>query len=547
MAQIRMLKAAATSRSQQPAGPPWGRAIKPISPTGSAGWTVSPASGQPREAEFTADNTVATHRGNTTCLASAANEAATYERHAVLTRSLGPGRWIDHWDPENDHFWHTTGKSIARRNLIYSIFAEHLGFSIWLLWSVVAVSLPAAGYDFSVDQLFWLVAVPNLVGSLMRIPYTAAVARFGGRNWTTVSAGLLLIPLALMTWCVSNPATPYWMFLVAAATAGLGGGNFASSMANISYFYPERHKGAALGLNAAGGNIGVAVVQLLVPLVTAVGLVGATQSPGLYLQNAPLLWLVPVVAATACAWLFMDNLTAAKAKLSEQLTVLRNKHTWVMSFLYIGTFGSFIGYSAAFPLLITSQFPAMPAVYLAFLGPLVGSVSRPFGGWLSDRVGGARVTTWNFGFMAVGVVGVLVALDARSFWFFLASFLALFVTTGIGNGSTYRMIPAIFRAEALQASGLTEDAEPGEAKEKALLLGRRSAAAVIGLAAAIGAFGGFLIPRGFGMSIATTGSLNTALYVFLGTYAVMVGVTWWHYLRTRFLVARSPSLAYAGV
>ncbi len=465
----------------------------------------------------------------------------------MLTPSLGRGRWIDQWNPEDDHFWHTTGKSIARRNLIYSIFAEHLGFSIWLLWSVVAVSLPAAGYDFSVDQLFWLVAVPNLVGAFMRIPYTTAVARFGGRNWTTVSAALLLIPLALMVWCVSDPGTPYWMFLAAAATAGFGGGNFASSMANISYFYPERYKGTALGLNAAGGNIGVAVVQLLVPLVIGVGLIGAAQAPGLYLQNAPMLWLVPVVAATACAWLFMDNLTAARAKLSEQLTVLRNKHTWVMSFLYIGTFGSFIGYSAAFPLLITSQFPAMPAVYLAFLGPLVGSVSRPFGGWLSDRVGGARITTWNFGLMAAGVVGVLVALDARSVWFFLASFLALFVTTGIGNGSTYRMIPAIFRAEALRARLLTEDTEASEAKEKALVLGRREAAAVIGFAAAFGAFGGFLIPRGFGMSIAATGSIATALYVFLGTYAVMVGVTWWYYLRARFLVAQSPSLAHAAV
>jgi NNP family nitrate/nitrite transporter-like MFS transporter len=461
--------------------------------------------------------------------------------------SLGRGRWIDRWNPEDEQFWQTTGQAVARRNLVYSIFAEHLGFSVWLLWSVVAVSLPAAGFPFSVDQLFWLVAVPNLVGSFMRIPYTTAVARFGGRNWTTISAALLLIPIGLMIWCVTDPATPYWMFLVAAATAGLGGGNFASSMANISFFYPERYKGTALGLNAAGGNIGVAVVQLLVPLVIGIGVVGGTQAPGIHLQNAPLLWLLPVLAATACAWLFMDNLTAAKATLAEQLTALRNKHTWVMSFLYIGTFGSFIGYSAAFPLLIKSQFPAMPAVYLAFLGPLVGSVSRPFGGWLADRVGGARITMWNFALMAVGVAGVLAALAAGSFPFFLFSFLALFVTSGIGNGSTYRMIPAIFRAEALRTSDLTEDSPQHEAKDQALLLGRREAAAVIGLAAAIGAFGGFLIPRGFGMSIAATGSITSALYVFLAGYAVMFGVTWWYYLRRSLLVSRAPSLAYASV
>jgi NNP family nitrate/nitrite transporter-like MFS transporter len=465
----------------------------------------------------------------------------------VTTLSLSKGRWIDQWNPEDEQFWQATGKSTAQRNLIYSIFAEHLGFSVWLLWSVVSVSLPAAGFNFSVDQLFWLVAVPNLVGSFMRIPYTTAVARFGGRNWTTISAALLFIPLGLMAYCVTDPATPYWMFLVAAATAGLGGGNFASSMANISFFYPERYKGTALGLNAAGGNIGVAVVQFLVPLVIGLGVVGAAQKPGLFLQNAPLLWAVLVVAATACAWLFMDNLTAAKAKLSEQLTALRNKHTWVMSFLYIGTFGSFIGYSAAFPLLIKSQFPAMPAIYLAFLGPLVGSISRPFGGWLSDRIGGAKVTLWNFALMGIGVAGIIAALKLHSFPMFLSSFLAVFVTTGIGNGSTYRMIPAIFRAEALAASQLTEDSDPGEAKDRALVLGRREAAAVIGLASAIGAFGGFLIPRGFGMSIASTGSIIPALYVFLGGYAVMVGVTWWFYLRRSVLARRAPSLAYASV
>ncbi|HEX2418238.1 MAG TPA: NarK family nitrate/nitrite MFS transporter [Micromonosporaceae bacterium] len=464
-----------------------------------------------------------------------------------MTTSLGRGRWIDSWNPEDETFWQTTGRAVARRNLVWSIFAEHLGFSVWLLWSVVAVSLPAAGFQFSVDQLFWLVAVPNLVGAVMRIPYTTAVARFGGRNWTAVSAALLLVPIGLMVFCVTDPGTPYWMFLLAAATAGLGGGNFASSMANISFFYPERYKGTALGLNAAGGNLGVAVVQLLVPLVIGIGLVGAAQTPGVYLQNAPLLWLVPVIAAVGCAWLFMDNLTAAKATIAEQLTALRNKHTWVMSFLYIGTFGSFIGYSAAFPLLIKSQFPGVPAAYLAFLGPLVGSVARPFGGWLSDRIGGARITMWNFALMALGVVGVLTALNLKSFPFFLLSFLALFVTSGIGNGSTYRMIPAIFRAQALRVSGLSEDSAEGETKEKALLTGRREAAAVIGLAAAIGAFGGFLIPRGFGMSIAATGSISVALYVFLAGYGLMLAVTWWFYLRRSLLVSRAPSLAYASV
>ena len=447
------------------------------------------------------------------------------------------GRLITHWDPEDETFWARTGQRIARRNLIWSIVVEHFGFSVWLLWSAVAVSLPAAGFPFSVDQLFWLVAVPNLVGAVMRLPYTAAVARFGGRTWTTVSAALLLIPITLMTACVLNPGTPYWMFLVAATTAGLGGGNFASSMANISYFYPERRKGFVLGVNAAGGNIGVAVVQFAVPLVIGVGVVGAAQNNGLHLQNAPLLWLLPVLAATAAAWLFMDNLAVSRAPLRRQLTVLRSTHTWVMSGLYIGTFGSFIGFSAALPLLIKSEFPEVGGVLYAALGPLVGSLSRPVGGWLSDRFGGARVTAATFLVMAGGVGAVLASLSAGSFAGFLTAFLVLFVASGVGNGSTYRMIPAIFRARAVRALG---DGPLAAAR------GRTEAAAVIGLASAVGAAGGFLIPRGFGMSIAATGSITPALLVFLGGYAVMLVVTWWFYLR-RVLVGWSPSLALAGI
>jgi NNP family nitrate/nitrite transporter-like MFS transporter len=423
---------------------------------------------------------------------------------AAVRPAARPG-WITDWNPDDEGFWAGTGRRVARRNLVWSILVEHFGFSVWLLWSAVAVSLPAAGFAFSVDQLFWLVALPNLVGAAMRIPYTAAVARFGGRNWTTVSAALLLIPIGLMTACVVNPGAPYWLFAVAAATAGLGGGNFASSMANISYFYPDRHKGFALGVNAAGGNVGVAVVQFAVPLVVVVG-------GGLHLEYAPLLWLVPVVVATVCAWRFMDNLAVSRAPVREQAAVLRHRDTWVMSFLYIGTFGSFIGYSAALPLLIRNEFPAVSGLLFAAIGPLVGSAARPVGGWLSDRFGGARVTAVTFLVMAAGVGAVLAALRAGSFPPFLAAFLLLFVASGVGNGSTYRMIPAIFR-----------DRERG----------RTEAAAVIGIAAAVGALGGFLIPRGFGISITRTGAIDGALYTFVAGYAVCLAVTWWFYLRRR--------------
>jgi NNP family nitrate/nitrite transporter-like MFS transporter len=468
---------------------------------------------------------------------------ATLPPTAPPTGSVGRRRWITDWRPEDPAFWATTGRRIARRNLVHSILTEHLAFSVWLLWSAVAVSLPAAGFDFSVNQLFWLVAVPNLVGAFLRVPYTAAVGRFGGRNWTVISAVALLLPLLLMTYCLADPGTPYGLFLVAAATAGLGGGNFASSMANISYFYPERHQGFALGVNAAGGNLGVPVVQLLVPLVIGAGLVGSARVEGVWLPNAPLLWLVPVLAAALLAWRFMDNLAVSRATLRAQVACLWNRHNWVMSLLYVGTFGSFIGYSAAFPLLIDTQFPALELAFLAFLGPLVGSLARPLGGWLSDRLGGARVTTGTFAAMAAGVVGVLAALERQEFGLFLGAFLFLFVASGIGNGSTFRMIPAIYRAEALARAERDRTADPAALLARA----RLAAAVVIGFSSSVGALGGFLIPRGFGMSIASTGSIATALAVFLAGYAVMAGVTWWCYLRRRVLVARLPSLAHASV
>ncbi|MFF4411952.1 MFS transporter [Streptosporangium sp. NPDC001559] len=436
------------------------------------------------------------------------------------------GRWIDHWEPEDPGFWAATGRRIATRNLLFSIVVEHLGFTVWLLWSAVVVLLPAAGFPFDVDQLFWLVAVPNLVGSALRLPYTFAVSAFGGRNWNVASALLLLVPAGLLTWMVSDPRTPYWMFLVAAATAGLGGGNFASSMANVSYFYPERSKGFALGVNAAGGNLGVAVVQLTVPLVAAFGL-----------ANAGAVWVVPILAAALCAYLFMDNLAVVRADFASQSSAFRRGHTWVMSFLYIGTFGSFIGYSAAFPLLVKATFPEAAATYSAFLGALVGSLARPLGGWLADRHGGARVTAWSFTAMAAGAAGALAGLGTRSFPLFLGAFMVLFVASGTGNGSTYRMIPAIFTAQA------ERDVADGVEREQARLRAKREAAAAIGIASAVGAFGGFLIPRGFAVSLSRTGSVDVALYLFLAAYGVFLATNWWFYRRR--VLAGIPSLAHA--
>ena len=430
-----------------------------------------------------------------------------------------PGRWITRWEPENEEFWEGGGRAIARRNLVFSIFAEHLGFSVWVLWSIVVTYLPQAGFALTVGQTFWLLSVPPLVGATLRLPYTFAVGRFGGRNWTIVSAVLLVVPAAGLAWAVNNPGTPFWALLLIAATAGFGGGNFASSMTNITYFFPEREQGWALGLNAAGGNIGVAVVQAPV-IVAAVVVAGG----GLHLWRAGAMWIPLALLAAFLAWRYMDNLTTAKTDFASSAAVARRGQTWVMSVLYIGTFGSFMGFAFAFPTLIKTQFPEITVANFAFLGALVGSLARPLGGRLSDRMGGAKVTAASFVAMAAGVLWAVTAVKSHDFASFLAAFMLLFVATGVGNGSTYRMIPSIFAA-------MTPDH----------LTARRQGAAAIGIISSIGAYGGFLVPQTFRWSVEHFGAIIPALYVYVGVYAVMLVVTWAFYLR------RGATMAKVGV
>ena len=488
---------------------------------------------------------------------------------APPVRRRRTGRWIDDWRPEDPEQWESGGRRVARRNLVWSIFAEHLGFSVWLIWSVSSAFLVAQGFDFTPPQLFLLVALPNLVGSLLRLPYTFAVPTFGGRNWTMASAGLLLVPTLLFAWVVTEPATPYLVFCVIAATAGFGGGNFASSMANINFFYPAKQKGAALGLNAAGGNAGVAIVQLLLPVIVGgagiFGIVHASEG-GIHLQTAGFVYAGLAVLATIAAFLRMDNLTSATGRPREQLEVVRKRHTWIMAFLYIGTFGSFIGYSAAMPLLIKLNFwvpePAplgtgIYFAYFAFLGAAVGSLTRPFGGWLADRYGGARVTLGAFSGMVVFTLAVLwtltqlvpnpgadpaIASDNQS-WFpwFLGFFLLIFAATGIGNGSTYKMIPAIWLREA---ETTTETGTPERAA--ALATATRQSSAALGVIGAVGALGGFLIPIAFSSPWVADPLAATkgAFVVFTSFYVVCALVTFTVYLRTP---VKARELAVAGV
>ena len=443
---------------------------------------------------------------------------------AVQSRPVAPpAHWIDDWRPEDPVFWAGGGARTARRNLIFSILSEHIGFSVWTMWSALVLFLGPA-YGFTPADKFLLTIVPALVGAAMRIPYTLAVAKFGGRNWTVFSALMLFVPM-LLTFVVLEPGVSLGTLLLVAAAAGVGGGNFASSMANINAFYPQRLKGRALGLNAGGGNLGVAAVQLAALLVLATaGAAHPRYLIALYL---------PLIAITATlAWRRMDNLTAVSNDRRAMRDVLREPHTLIISLLYVGTFGSFIGFGFAFGQVLQVQFKAdfptpLDAAYLTFLGPLLGSLIRPVGGMLADRFGGARVTLVNFIAMAVGASVVLAASLSRSLPLFLVGFTALFVLTGIGNGSTYKMIPAIFRARTASSVSAGADLEASERES------RRLASALIGISGAVGAFGGVLVILAFRQSFLTTGAGNAAYLSFIAFYVACVALTYVVYLRPR--------------
>jgi len=456
---------------------------------------------------------------------------ATTAKQSVAARHT-----LTDWRPEDAEFWQKTGKPIASRNLWISIPCLLLAFSVWLVWSVVVAKLPAIGFTYSTGQLFWLAALPGLSGATLRIFYSFMIPIFGGRLWTTLSTASLLIPAIWIGLAVQDPETPYSVFLVLALLCGFGGGNFASSMANIAYFYPKKVKGNALALNAGLGNAGVSVMQFVVPLVITVGVFGAlgrdpqTLPDGskLWLQNAGFVWVPFLVVACLAAWFGMNDIADAKASLKDQLQILKRKHNWIMCVLYTGTFGSFIGYAAGFPLLTKTQFPEVDVLAYAFLGPLVGALSRAATGWISDKLGGGRVTFYTFIGMIVAVAGVLFFLSIKeepgAFWGFFSCFMALFFLTGVGNASTFQMIPSIMRQEVPRLL-------PHLDKAATLRTAEREGASIIAFTSAIAAYGAFFIPKAYGTSIAMTGLPDMALWVFGAFYLLCVAITWTFYTR----------------
>lgn len=448
---------------------------------------------------------------------------------STLTRN----RNIEQWDAEDVAAWEAGGKDVAKRNLIWSVVAEHIGFSVWSIWSVMVLFMPADQFGIDPAGKFFLVAVPTLVGAVLRIPYTVATARFGGRNWTIFSVLALLIPTLLTLYFINQPGTSYTTFLVIAAFAGFGGGNFASSMTNINAFYPQRLKGWALGLNAGGGNIGVPVIQLLGLLVLAT--LGAE-----YASVICLIYLALIAVAGFGAALYMDNLPSQKANLSSMVDALRVPQSWAIAFLYIGTFGSFIGYSFAFGQVLQLNFiaggdtaaqAAVHAASIAFIGPLLGSLARPYGGRWADRLGGAKVALYTFAAMIGAAVLVAVASTLGDgagrptgavMAAMVAGFIALFVISGIGNGSVTKIIPSVFeaRSKSLPVSPAEQSA-----------WSQNTAGALIGFVGAIGALGGVGINLVLRSSYASTSSATTAFWVFTAFYVVCAAVTYLVFLR----------------
>ncbi|WP_342236969.1 nitrate/nitrite transporter [Inquilinus sp. OTU3971] len=443
------------------------------------------------------------------------------------------GAVLTDWRPEDPEFWKGRGRRIARRNLWLSIPALLLSFAVWQVWSVVVAKLPLVGFTFTTDQLFWLAALPGISGATLRIFYSFMVPIFGGRLWTTLTTWSLVIPALGIGYAVQNPETPYIVLLALALLCGFGGGNFASSMANISFFFPKAEKGNALALNAGLGNLGVSVVQFVVPLAITAGIfgwlggdpamvTGAAGEAPLWLQNAGFIFLPFIALSAFASWFGMNDIASARASFAEQAVIFRRRHNWIMCWLYTGTFGSFIGYSAGFPLLTKILFPDVNALQFAFIGPLVGALSRSGTGWLADRYGGARVTLWAFILMIAGVAGVLWFIGAKdqagAFWGFFAAFLLLFFATGVGNASTFQMIPAIMGKEMARLM-------PGADAEARRRQAEKEAAAITGFTSAIAAFGAFFIPKSYGTSIALTGGPEAALWGFLIFYVSCLAVT----------------------
>lgn len=456
---------------------------------------------------------------------------------------------ISNWDPEDVAAWDAGNKKVARRNLIWSVFAMHVGYSVWSIWSVMVLFMPRSVYGLSPADKLLLGATATLVGGCLRIPYAVAVTKFGGRNWMVFSSLVLLIPTVGTILLLANPGQPLWMYLVCAALTGMGGGNFSAAIANVNVFYPQRLKGAALGIAGGGGNIGVPVIQIvgLVVLATA-----GNRQP--YWVCA--IYLVLLSLAALASALFLGNVELPRGEHKPMRAALVQRDTWILAMLYVATYGSFIGFSFAFGQVLQMNYMAtgqgalqasLHAAQIAFLGPLLASLARMYGGRLSDRLGGGLVTLGVL-FAMIAAVSELIAvsshadhrsgpLSATTMTGYIIGFMALFVLCGIGNGAVYKMIPAIFEARSHSMNVI-------EAERRHWA--RAMSGVVIGIVSAIGTLGGVLINLALRQSYLSTGSETTAFCSFLLCYLIGSVLTWWMYVRRPSAVRRTLIAAQAA-
>jgi len=473
---------------------------------------------------------------------------------------------IEKWNVEDEGFWESTGKKIAARNLWISIPSLLCAFAVWLCWSVVTVQMKNMGFPFDTVQLFTLSAIAGLSGATLRIPNSFLIAIAGGRNVIALTTALLIAPALGLGFALQDINTPFTTFAILAAFSGLGGGNFSSSMSNINFFFPKRMQGMSLGLNAGLGNIGVSVMQILIPFVVTFGLFGALGGEGLsvnggmsYIQNAGFVWVPILLVLALAAWFGMNNLSTATPNLDSTSSALLK----ILGLIGVGGVGAAVGLYLllglelnmwlVLPVTILLTVLMMKAIpggiksnlevqlkkkknkhnirvvfgelpdgsinpnapnpfAYAWLGPLVGSLARPIGGWISDKVGGAKITQWDTVVMIFSALGVSYYVKQASassqpeqfFIPFLILFLILFITTGIGNGSTFRMVPIIFRSS--------------------------EAGPVLGWTAAVAAYGAFIIPRVFGQQV-KAGTPEYALYGFAIYYFTCLILNWYYYAR----------------
>jgi NNP family nitrate/nitrite transporter-like MFS transporter len=439
-----------------------------------------------------------------------------------MTATITRRGFIESWQPEDQRFWESSGHRIAWRTLWITTANLTMAFITWFVVSALVVRLPGVGFDLSTTQLFWLAAMPGLAGGTLRIVHTFLVPVFGTRKVVSWSSLSLLVPLLGWFYAVRDPATPFWLLMVLAFLAGLGGGNFSSFMPSTSLFFPKRLQGTALGLQAGIGNFGVSLVQFITPWIIGFAAFGrlagdpqsftrGEQTSDIWLQNATFVW-IPLVLALSVAAAALLRSVPVRANFREQMDIFSNKHTWLMTSLYVMTFGSFSGFSATFPLLIREIYGgfenAPDPLRYAFLGPLVGSAARILAGPVSDRVGGSKVTqVAGVGMLASSIVVVFFfrpdSLD--QFPWFVAAMLALFLFSGIGNASTFKQMPMIFPP--------------------------RQAGGVIGWTAALAAYGPFFFSAIIGAVIAATGAPTPFFIGAAVFYALNILINWWYYAR----------------